>query len=217
MQPPPEEPAKKTTKTVTTIETLNDPKPHSVPAPSATLPSTSTDVATEEAMEEASDDEDEEEDGGKIKDPAAAQFAVAKSLDESFSIIQQYPYLVSEKVADDILAAAFSAQYKEKPADVKKMVFQSTILSYCMKLSVGGKDGVALFFKRCVASFSVVGLPRFDDSIFQSRGGQERTGVPRIRYGRDGGLRPDCGSDPGAAGERRKGSRRGAETLPSEI
>lgn len=128
---------------MTSVETLNEPKaPTASPAAPAPAPE-------EELMDE--DEEEEDEDGVKLTDPAVAKFAAAKSMDESFSIIQKYPYLVSEKIADEIMAAAFSAQYRSKTGvDVKQMVVQSTILSYCLKLSMGGKDGVALFFKRWV-------------------------------------------------------------------
>lgn len=129
-------------KTVTTVETINEPKP--------SVASSASPQAPHPPAQETEEEEDEdEEDDTKLKDPGVAKFAAAKTITESFAIIQKYPYIVQSQHSDAILAAAFSAAYKEKPGfDVKQMVFQSTILSYCLTLSQGGKDGVALFFKR---------------------------------------------------------------------
>ncbi|KAI9014196.1 Cdc37 N terminal kinase binding-domain-containing protein [Hyaloraphidium curvatum] len=130
--------SEKKIKAVSTIEVLNEPKPAGA----------SSSKAPQEPEAEEMEVDGDEEDDGRLKDPGVAKFAAAGSLEDSFAVIQKYPYIVSSKHADEILAAAFSAKLKNKPVDVKKMVFQSTILSYCLTLSQGGKDGVALFFKR---------------------------------------------------------------------
>lgn len=52
--------------------------------------------------------------------------------------------------SDALLVAAFTAQGDGKAKYAKQCVNQSLLLQYCEKL---GKDGVAIFFKRCVFCF----------------------------------------------------------------
>ncbi|RUP43433.1 Cdc37 N terminal kinase binding-domain-containing protein [Jimgerdemannia flammicorona] len=91
----------------------------------------------------AADDSDDSEE--LITTPDALDFSKLNGFDASFRYIGAHPHLVSEKVADQILAEAFSAQLAGDEKRAKNCVFQALQLQYCNGL---GKDGINLFYAR---------------------------------------------------------------------
>ena len=70
-----------------------------------------------------------------------------RGYEQSWEFIKQHRDVVVPGASDALLVAAFTAQGDGKAAYAKQCVNQSLLLQYCEKL---GKDGVAVFFKRCV-------------------------------------------------------------------
>ncbi|KAL7748564.1 hsp90 co-chaperone Cdc37 [Sorochytrium milnesiophthora] len=69
----------------------------------------------------------------------------ASEYQRSFKCISDNPWLVNQTYADEILAAAFQAQFNRKPELSRNLVHQAQILQFCASL---GKDGVGMFFAR---------------------------------------------------------------------
>jgi len=67
--------------------------------------------------------------------------------EKSFHFIQEHRDVYVPGAADALLIAAFTAQGEGKAKWAKQCVHQSLLLQYCEKL---GRDGVGLFFKKCV-------------------------------------------------------------------
>ena len=69
----------------------------------------------------------------------------------SFKFISVHPEVLNgEESIDALMMEGFNQQLKGGNSErAKRCVHQSLLLTYCQKL---GKDGVALFFKRCVLS-----------------------------------------------------------------
>lgn len=70
----------------------------------------------------------------------------------AFKAISSEPSLLSEDNTDALLVEAFSVAMKAGKANedrARQLVEKGLLIQYCMRL---GKDGVALFFKRSVAT-----------------------------------------------------------------
>lgn len=85
--------------------------------------------------------------------PALEEFAKLPlwDFDKSWFFIQNHRDVVVPGASDALLISAFRAQRADKSKYAKQCVHQSLILQYGEKL---GKDGVQLFFRRCVFLFS---------------------------------------------------------------
>lgn len=129
--------SKGTTKT-TQIEVLN-------PASSSSAPSTSASTSTARAP----DDNDDEDAEVPHMTPSLEEFAKLPLWDfeRIWLFIQSHREVVVPGASDALLVAAFRAQRDGKSTYAKQCVHQSLVLQYGEKL---GKDGVQLFFKRCV-------------------------------------------------------------------
>jgi cell division cycle protein 37 len=68
-------------------------------------------------------------------------------FEKSWLFIQNHRDVVVPGASDALLVSAFRAQREGKSRYAKQCVHQSLILQYGEKL---GKDGVQLFFRRCV-------------------------------------------------------------------
>lgn len=64
--------------------------------------------------------------------------------------ISKHPEVVAERETDGLLVEAFNAQMAGKEDYARRCVHQALLLQYCRSL---GRDGIGLFFKRCVSSF----------------------------------------------------------------
>jgi cell division cycle protein 37 len=71
-------------------------------------------------------------------------------FEKSWLFIQNHRDVVVPGASDALLVTAFKAQREGKSRYAKQCVHQSLILQYGEKL---GKDGVQLFFRRCVSPF----------------------------------------------------------------
>lgn len=80
--------------------------------------------------------------------PLAKDFAKIKRGDWSscLTFISSHPEILKEKETDGLLVEAFNAELEGKPKHAAQCVHQGLLLQYCRQL--GGRDGVALFFKR---------------------------------------------------------------------
>jgi cell division cycle protein 37 len=68
-------------------------------------------------------------------------------FEKSWLFIQNHRDVVVPGASDALLVSAFRAQREGKSRSAKQCVHQSLILQYGEKL---GKDGVQLFFRRCI-------------------------------------------------------------------
>ena len=106
-----------------------------------------TGVAAASGAAAAGDDSDED-----VPDltPNAANFAKipVDKWDKLFAAISHDPSLLQPRNTDAMLVAAFNAAMKGDAVMCRQNVHNGLVLQYCVKL---GRDGVALFFKRCVA------------------------------------------------------------------
>ncbi|KAF7728934.1 hsp90 co-chaperone Cdc37 [Apophysomyces ossiformis] len=127
-------PAPKTKTTQKVVETLN---------PGVKMKDLSLDA------EPAEYDADEEEDEDIDLSPEAEAFSKLKGFEPSYKYISAHPEITAEKISDQILAEAFTAQLKGRDDYAKNCVIQSLTLQYCRQL---GKDGVSLFFARMNAA-----------------------------------------------------------------
>ena len=84
--------------------------------------------------------------------PSLEEFAKIPlwDFDKSWLFIQNHRDVVVPGASDALLVSAFRAQRAGNSKPAKQCVHQSLILQYCEKL---GKDGVQLFFRRCVFFF----------------------------------------------------------------
>ena len=71
-------------------------------------------------------------------------------FEKSWLFIQNHRDVVVPGASDALLISSFKAQREGRSKYAKQCVHQSLILQYGEKL---GKDGVQLFFRRCVSSF----------------------------------------------------------------
>ena len=126
---------KRTTNKVTSIEQIN---------PNVKPPSDAVSSGVE------ADVEDESEVDGSIK-PSAIGYDFAKisigDYRKCLEFISEYPDVVSQKEENGLLIEAFNSQLDGKSEYAQQCVHQALLLQYCRQL---GRDGVALFFKRCV-------------------------------------------------------------------
>jgi cell division cycle protein 37 len=126
--------------TDTSVELLNPPK-----RPDA--------QRTDTGQSSGADADVEEEPTGENDDdveasPLAKQFAKIKTGEWStcLNFISAHPEILKEKETDGLLVEAFNSELDGKHKHAKQCVHQGLLLQYCRQL--GGRDGVALFFKR---------------------------------------------------------------------
>lgn len=126
----------------TTVELLNSPSEPS--RPSTTRTDTGESSGAEADIEEGAAVDDDSVEAS----PLAQQFAKIKRGDWSscFNFISANPSLLAEKETDGLLVEAFNSELEGKPKHAKQCVHQGLLLQYCRQL--GGRDGVAMFFKR---------------------------------------------------------------------
>lgn len=100
------------------------------------------------AAAEAVSDSDDEADVPDLS-PSALRFSKLKSLDFAacYSAVSDDPTLLAEDTTDALLVEAFSVAMKGDDKRARECVEKGLMIQYCLKL---GRDGVALFFKRCV-------------------------------------------------------------------
>ncbi|KAJ4290288.1 hsp90 co-chaperone Cdc37 [Kalmusia sp. IMI 367209] len=123
------------------VELLNPPK-RPDPHRTDTGQSSGADADVEEGTAINDNDDDIE------ASPLAKEFAKIKRGDWSacLSFISAHPEILKEKETDGLLVEAFNSELDGKPKHAKQCVHQGLLLQYCRQL--GGRDGVALFFKR---------------------------------------------------------------------
>lgn len=130
---------KKTTNKVTSVEQIN-PNVKSQSEQSGDIVSSGVEA----------DVEDESEVDGSIK-PSLIGYEFAKirigDYRRCLEFISENPDVVSEKEENGLLIEAFNSQLAGKSEYAQQCVHQALLLQYCRQL---GRDGVALFFKRCV-------------------------------------------------------------------
>lgn len=80
--------------------------------------------------------------------PLAKDFANIPRGDWSacLAFLSKHPNLLAEKETDGLLVEAFNSELEGKPRHARSCVHAGLLLQYCRQL--GGRDGVALFFKR---------------------------------------------------------------------
>ncbi|KAF2469268.1 Hsp90 co-chaperone-like protein Cdc37 [Lindgomyces ingoldianus] len=80
--------------------------------------------------------------------PLALEFAALKPNDypSYLQFISTNPSILSESSTDGLLVEAFNAALDSRQKHARQCVHQALLLQYCRQL--GGRDGVALFFKR---------------------------------------------------------------------
>ncbi|KAI8340566.1 hypothetical protein BC941DRAFT_417582 [Chlamydoabsidia padenii] len=99
---------------------------------------------------EADDEDDDDDDGADIElSPQAAAFAKLEGFAPSLKYLQKHSDIVNEKIADQILAEAFTSQLRGEARFAKNCVIQSLTLQYCGQL---GRDGINIFFQRMQGS-----------------------------------------------------------------
>lgn len=121
------------------VELLNPPRPSA--QRTDTGQSSGADGDVEEGIALADDDDVE-------ASPLAKEFSKIKRGDWSacLSFISAHPEILAEKETDGLLVEAFNAELDGKPKHARQCVHQGLLLQYCRQL--GGREGVALFFKR---------------------------------------------------------------------
>lgn len=111
-------------------------------------------TSKDDSIQPSSGAEADVEDGG-IDDPdsikaskAALAFAQIPFGDyrASLQFVSANPSILTESDSDGLLIEAFNAQLDGKEKYGKQCVHQALLIQYCRQL--GGRDGVALFFKR---------------------------------------------------------------------
>jgi len=124
----------------TSVELLNPPK-----RPDAQRTDTGQSSGADADVEEGTaDDNDDDVEAS----PLAKQFAKIKAGEWStyLNFISAHPEILKEKETDGLLVEAFNSELDGKHKHAKQCVHQGLLLQYCRQL--GGRDGVALFFKR---------------------------------------------------------------------
>ena len=81
--------------------------------------------------------------------PLALKFTTIPYLNfaQAFSFIQTNPSILVEQTTDSLLLEAFNAEIAGEKDRARRCVEKGLLVQYCRKL---GKDGVRLFFQRCV-------------------------------------------------------------------
>ncbi|KAF2251741.1 hypothetical protein BU26DRAFT_602257 [Trematosphaeria pertusa] len=122
-----------------TVELLNPPK-----RPGAQRADTGQSSGADGDIEEGTAVDDDSVEAS----PLAKQFAKIKRGDwgACLNFISQHPQILSEKETDGLLVEAFNSELEGKHKHAKQCVHQGLLLQYCRQL--GGRDGVAMFFKR---------------------------------------------------------------------
>ena len=143
----PSKPSSSTTPKQDSVELLN---PGSRPAAHRTDTGQSSgadaDIEAGSALTPADDAADNDDD--VEASPLAKSFAKIPRGDWSscLSFLSSNPNILAEKETDGLLVEAFNAELDGKPKHALQCVHQGLLLQYCRQL--GGRDGVALFFKR---------------------------------------------------------------------
>ncbi|KAF2019783.1 Hsp90 co-chaperone Cdc37 [Aaosphaeria arxii CBS 175.79] len=122
-----------------TVELLNPPK-----RPEASRSDTGQSSGADADVEEGTAvDEDSVE-----ASPLAQEFARIKRGDyyKALEFLHKHPEILAERESDGLLVEAFNSELDHKPKHAQNCVHAALLLQYCRQL--GGKDGVALFFKR---------------------------------------------------------------------
>lgn len=122
-----------------TVELLNPPK-----RPDAQRTDTGQSSGADADIEEGTAVDDDSVEAS----PLAKEFAKIKRGDWSacLNFISKHPQILNEKETDGLLVEAFNSELDGKPKHAKQCVHQGLLIQYCRQL--GGRDGVALFFKR---------------------------------------------------------------------
>lgn len=110
-------------------------------------------AASKDVSKSGSKDDDEPEDPESVRpSDLARQFAKIKLNDYRtlLQFIGEHPDVVAEKETDGLLVEAFNSQLEGKEDYARQCVHHGLLLQYCRSL---GRDGVSLFFKRCVQPF----------------------------------------------------------------
>ncbi|KAF2677506.1 hypothetical protein K458DRAFT_409712 [Lentithecium fluviatile CBS 122367] len=124
----------------TSVELLNPPK-RPDPQRIDTGQSSGADADVEEGT--AGDNDDDVE-----ASPLAKQFAKIRVGEWStcLNFLSEHPEILKGKETDGLLVEAFNSELDGKHKHAKQCVHAGLLLQYCQQL--GGRDGVALFFKR---------------------------------------------------------------------
>ncbi|KAJ3213432.1 hsp90 co-chaperone Cdc37 [Dinochytrium kinnereticum] len=138
-----EKPKKTVTTTTKELITLNNPPPLTDPTANAAAASAEQSPATDQNQAPSKSKAEKEE--KYITDANVEAFARLSGFDESLKHLGSFPYIVSSKFSDEILAEAFHLEMEGKKKEAKRCVHQSLVLQYC---DVLGKDGIRLFFAR---------------------------------------------------------------------
>lgn len=128
-----------TSKPESTVELLNPPK-----RPEAARTDTGQSSGADADIEEGSNADDDDVEAS----PLAKEFSKIKigEYQQCLQFISQNPQILNEKETDGLLVEAFNSELDHKPRHAKQCVHQALLIQYCRQL--GGRDGVALFFKR---------------------------------------------------------------------
>jgi cell division cycle protein 37 len=128
------------------------------------LPQTSASGSKAPVAAAAAVDPDDEE----LPDasPLALKFTTIPYLNfaQAFSFVQSNPSILVEQTTDSLLLEAFNAEIAGEKDRARRCVEKGLLVQYCRKL---GKDGVRLFFQRCVPAS---GSPSFDDEKSRTDG-----------------------------------------------
>jgi cell division cycle protein 37 len=139
----------------TSVELLNPPK-----RPDAQRADTGQSSGADADVEEgtAADNDDDVE-----ASPLAKQFAKIKPGEWStcLTFISAHPEILKEKETDGLLVEAFNSELDGKHKHAKQCVHQGLLLQYCR--SLGGRQGVDLFFKRIQTKDHQAGKLFYDD------------------------------------------------------
>ena len=94
------------------------------------------------------EDNTEIDDDSVEASPLGKQFAKIPIGDYTSALrfIHEHPSILSEKESDGLMIEAFNSEIDGRSKHAKQCVHHSLLLQYCRQL--GGKDGVAMFFKR---------------------------------------------------------------------
>lgn len=137
------------------------------------------DIETGSALDPtASDPEDDVE-----ASPLAKSFAKIPRGDwtSCLSFLSSNPSILAERETDGLLVEAFNSELDGKPKHALQCVHQGLLLQYCRQL--GGRDGVALFFKR-IQTKDHQAAKLFNDDV-QSTYARIRTRAAEIKRERE--------------------------------
>jgi cell division cycle protein 37 len=80
-----------------------------------------------------------------IKTPNALYYSHMDSFEKSYECLRKHPQLISDEVADELLAEAFSAQMDHRPHRSEQLIRQALVLQYIVQV---GKHKMPLFFEK---------------------------------------------------------------------